>query len=110
MMCAFAQSPSTMALYGTDLRLRRANADMERVIGLSEEAMRGLRVSEIVADPQSEWTEECMRRALETGEQQHLQQGLHLAGHERESIWAVSLVPVRDTEGRCGAYSFPRTT
>jgi PAS domain S-box-containing protein len=98
-MWAFARSPSTTALYDTGLRLRRANADMERVIGLPEAAMQGLRVSEIVVDPEGDRTEQCMRRALETGEQQHLQQILHLAGHERESIWTTSLTPVRDAGG-----------
>ncbi|WP_338895065.1 SpoIIE family protein phosphatase [Streptomyces sp. TG1A-60] len=99
-MWAFARSPSAAALYDTGLRLRRANADMERVIGLPEAAMRGLRVSEIVVDPEGDRTEQCMRRALETGEQQHLRQTLHLVGHDRESIWTTSLTPVRDAEGR----------
>ncbi|MER5434115.1 SpoIIE family protein phosphatase [Streptomyces sp. NPDC002588] len=99
-MWAFARSPSATALYDTGLRLRRANADMERVIGLPEAAMRGLRVSEIVVDPEGDRTEQCMRRALETGEQQHLQQVLHLVGHDRESIWTTTLTPVRDGGGR----------
>ncbi|MET7679786.1 SpoIIE family protein phosphatase [Streptomyces sp. NPDC005423] len=98
-MWAFTRSPFTTALYDTGLRLRRANTDMERVIGLPEAAMRGLRVSEIVVDPESDRTEQCMRRALETGEQQHLQQSLHLAGQESESVWTTLLVPVRDAEG-----------
>ncbi|MCQ9180299.1 SpoIIE family protein phosphatase [Streptomyces sp. IBSBF 2953] len=98
-MWAFTRSPLTTALYDTGLRLRRANADMERVIGLPEAAMRGLRVSEIVVDPESDRTEQCMRRALETGEQQHLQQSLHLAGHESQSVWTTLLTPVRDAGG-----------
>ncbi|WP_159054838.1 SpoIIE family protein phosphatase, partial [Streptomyces dysideae] len=98
-MRAFTQSPDTTALYDTGLRLLRANANMERVIGLSEKAMQGLRVSEIVVDPQSDQTEQCMRRALDTGEQQHIQLALHLAGHERESFWTTSLTPVRDAGG-----------
>ncbi|MFF7760632.1 SpoIIE family protein phosphatase [Streptomyces griseorubiginosus] len=98
-MWAFTRSPVTTALYDTGLRLRRANADMERVIGLPEAAMQGLRVSEIVVDPESDRTERIMRRALETGEQQHLQQSLHLAGHESPSVWTTLLTPVRDAEG-----------
>ncbi|MFD5749538.1 SpoIIE family protein phosphatase [Streptomyces sp. NPDC127033] len=98
-MWAFAQSPATMALYDTGLRLRLANQDMERVIGLPEAAMRGLRVSEIVADPQGDRTEQLMRRVLATGAPQQGQVALRLAGHERESVWALSLVPVRDTAG-----------
>ncbi|MFJ5731774.1 SpoIIE family protein phosphatase [Streptomyces paradoxus] len=97
---SFAQAPYTMALYDTGLRLCWANGDMERVMGLSEEEMRGLRVTEIVLDPESERTEEGMRTALRTGRPQELGAALHLAGHERESVWSVSLVPVRDSGGR----------
>ncbi|MFJ3623063.1 SpoIIE family protein phosphatase [Streptomyces iakyrus] len=97
---SFAQAPYTMALYDTGLRLRWANGDMERVMGLSEAEMRGLRVTEIVPDPESERTEEGMRTALRTGRPQELGAALHLAGHERESVWSVSLVPVRDSGGR----------
>ena len=96
---AFTRSPFTMGLYDTGLRLRRANADMERVVGLPEEAMQGLRVSEIVVDVEGDRTEQCMRLALATGEPQHLQQHLRLTGHERESAWTTSLTPVRDTAG-----------
>ncbi|MFF8018055.1 SpoIIE family protein phosphatase [Streptomyces sp. NPDC007929] len=97
---SFTQSTCTTALYDTALRLVRANADMERVIGLPEEAMRGLRVSEIVHHPQADRAEEGMRRALDTGERQDLQVSLRLAGHERPSVWTVSLAPVRADDGR----------
>ncbi|MFH8499798.1 SpoIIE family protein phosphatase [Streptomyces coeruleorubidus] len=97
---SFAQAPYSMALYDTGLRLRWANAEMERVMGLSEQEMRGLRVTEIVLDPESERAEEGMRTALETGRLQELGAALHLAGHERESVWSVSLVPVRGSDGR----------
>ena len=96
----FTQAPCTMAVYDTGLRLRRANTDMERVIGLSEEAMRGLRVTEIVVDPESERTEAGMRRVVETGQLQELGAALHLAGHERHSMWSISLAPLWDAEGR----------
>ncbi|MEU6687778.1 SpoIIE family protein phosphatase [Streptomyces sp. NPDC046832] len=97
---SFTQSTCTTALYDTGLRLVRANADMQRVIGLPEEAMRGLRVSEIVHHPQADRTEQAMRRALDTGERQDLQVSLQLAGHERPSVWTVSLAPVRADDGR----------
>ncbi|CAM5746121.1 hypothetical protein STAFG_4762 [Streptomyces afghaniensis 772] len=97
---SFTQAPYAMALYDTGPRLRWANADMERVLGLSEQEMRGLRVTEIVLDPESERTEQGMRTALETGCLQELGAALHLAGHERESVWSVSLVPVRGSDGR----------
>ncbi|WP_405764248.1 SpoIIE family protein phosphatase [Streptomyces sp. NBC_00080] len=97
---SFTQAPCTMALYDTGLRLRRANADMERVMGLSEEAMRGLRVTELVRDPESERTEAGMRRVLETGRRQEIAAALHLVGQERQSVWSMSFAPVRDAEGR----------
>jgi PAS domain S-box-containing protein len=97
---SFTQAPCTMALYDTGLRLRRANADMERVMGLSEEAMRGLRVTELVRDPESERTEAGMRWVLETGRRQELGAALHLVGQERQSVWSMSFAPVRDAEGR----------
>ncbi|WP_438818499.1 SpoIIE family protein phosphatase [Streptomyces brasiliscabiei] len=96
---AFARSPSATALYDTGLRLRRANTDMERVIGLPEAAMVGLRVSEIVVDPEGDRTEQCMRRALETGEEQYLRQTLRMVGHARESVWTTTLTPVPDAGG-----------
>ncbi|GAA4309670.1 SpoIIE family protein phosphatase [Streptomyces venetus] len=97
---SFTQSTCTTALYDTRLRLVMANADMERVIGLPEEAMRGLRVSEIVHHPQADRTERHMRRALETGRRQDLEVSLHLAGHERATVWTVALAPVRAADGR----------
>ncbi|MFF7314345.1 SpoIIE family protein phosphatase [Streptomyces sp. NPDC008137] len=96
---SLTQSPCTTALYDTELRLRRANADMERVMGLTESEMRGLRVSEIVLDAESDRTEHLMRRVLETGERQHLRAALHLSGDRWESLWSVTLAPVHDHGG-----------
>ncbi|MEU1853372.1 SpoIIE family protein phosphatase [Streptomyces sp. NPDC019990] len=96
---SLTQSPCTTALYDTRLRLLRANADMERVMGLSEAEMRGLRVSEIVLDSQGERTEELMLKVLSSGEQQHLRAALQLAGQDHESVWSVSLAPVNDDQG-----------
>ncbi|QHY97757.1 Phosphoserine phosphatase RsbU [Streptomyces sp. S4.7] len=96
---AFAGSPATASLYDANLRLRLANSDMERAVGLSEEAMRGLRVSEIVADPQAVRTERHMRRVLETGEPDQVQALLKLADRRGRSTWTISLAPVLDPGG-----------
>ncbi|MGX1562799.1 SpoIIE family protein phosphatase [Streptomyces sp. NPDC055506] len=96
---SLTQSPCTTALYDTRLRLLRANADMERVMGLTEAEMRGLRVSEIVLDAESERTEHLMRQVLLTGERQHLRAALQLSGDRRESLWTVTLAPVHDPDG-----------
>jgi PAS domain S-box-containing protein len=96
---ALTQSPCTVALYDTGLRLLHANVAMEHALGLPEAQIRGLRLPEIVADPQSDHTEHLMGQVLATGERQYLRAAVHLAGHPRESEWSVSLAPVRDRAG-----------
>ncbi|WP_055551261.1 SpoIIE family protein phosphatase [Streptomyces sp. NBRC 110028] len=99
----FAQGPCTMAVYDTGLRLRWANQDMERVLGLTQEEIRGLRVPEITPGPEAEETEERMLRVLETGEEQHIELFLRMPGHDRPVAWSTSLAPLRDGEGRVAA-------
>ncbi|CAM5485806.1 SpoIIE family protein phosphatase [Streptomyces aurantiogriseus] len=98
---SFAQSPScALALYDTGLRLRRANAAMERSVALTEAEMRGLRVPEIVDNEAGELAEQDMLRALETGEPQYRENFLRAAGENREHAWSVFLAPLRDSGGR----------
>ncbi|EFL21328.1 putative PAS fold protein, partial [Streptomyces himastatinicus ATCC 53653] len=99
----FAQGPCTMAVYDTDLRLRWANQDMERVLGLTQEEIRGLRVPEISPGPEAEETEERMLRVLETGEEQHIELFLRMPGHDRPVAWSTSLAPLTDGDGRVAA-------
>jgi PAS domain S-box-containing protein len=89
-----------MALYDTGLRLRRANEDMERAMSLTEDEMRGLRVSEIVVHADSDKTERAMVRVLQTGEPQVLENHLRFEGESREHAWSCCLAPVRDENGR----------
>ncbi|WP_344273934.1 SpoIIE family protein phosphatase [Streptomyces hebeiensis] len=97
----FVGSPCTMALYDEQLRLRRVNDDMERVLGLAEDDIRGLRLPEIVRGPYSYEVERRMRRALESGETQYVEFPIRLVGHDRASAWAVSLAPLRgEDDGR----------
>ncbi|WP_411104177.1 SpoIIE family protein phosphatase [Streptomyces sp. cmx-4-9] len=67
----FVQSPCLQAVFDVRLRLVRANAGMERALGLSEAVMRGLRLTEIVPNPVSEETERRMQRVVESGECGH---------------------------------------
>ena len=99
----FTQGPCTMAVYDTDLRLRWANQDMERVLGLTQEEIRGLRVPEITPGPEAEETEERMLRVLETGQEQHIELFLRMPGHDRPVAWSTSLAPLRDGDGRVAA-------
>ncbi|MGW0989718.1 SpoIIE family protein phosphatase [Streptomyces sp. NPDC002486] len=97
---SFAQSPCcAQAIYDTRLRLRRANADMERAMALTEEEMRGLRVSEIVDDDAGRRAELDMARVLRTGEPQYEENYLRAPGESHEHAWSVFLSALRDHEG-----------
>ncbi|MFF5984941.1 SpoIIE family protein phosphatase [Streptomyces olindensis] len=97
---SFAQSPCcALALYDTRLRLRRANADMERSVALTEEEMRGLRVCEIVDDDAGARAERSMARVLRTGEPQYEENYLRAPGEDHEHAWSVFMSALRDPEG-----------
>ncbi|MBP8531946.1 SpoIIE family protein phosphatase [Streptomyces sp. MK37H] len=95
---AFAQAPCVLAVFDTDLRLVRANAEMEAAAALTEDRMRGMRLVELLSHPESEKTEEGMRRVLESGERQVLEAYLRVPG--REHAWTISLAPLKDRTGR----------
>ncbi|MBD0422038.1 SpoIIE family protein phosphatase [Streptomyces sp. TRM S81-3] len=101
---AFIQSPCALAVFGTDLRLVRANAAMERVLGFAEAEMRGLCLPEIAPHPVSEDADRRMRLVVKTGEPQYLQAGIRPAAppgpqHGRPA----SLAPMKDSGGRVRA-------
>ncbi|MFJ7337974.1 SpoIIE family protein phosphatase [Streptomyces sp. NPDC101116] len=97
---SFAQSPCcAQAIYDTRLRLRRANADMERATALTEEEMRGLRVSEIVDEDAGRRAELGMLRVLRTGEPQYEENYLRAPGEDHEHAWSVFVSALRDHEG-----------
>ncbi|MET8031219.1 PAS domain-containing protein, partial [Streptomyces avermitilis] len=95
----FNQSPCILAVFDTDLRLVTANTGMESALLLPEEQMRGLRLPEITPGPASEEAETKMRRALETGQTQHMQAYLHPTGVSTQRGWSTSLTPLKDPGG-----------
>ncbi|MFE4758498.1 SpoIIE family protein phosphatase [Streptomyces mirabilis] len=98
---SFEQSPCcNLALYDTKCRLRKANARMQRSHALTEDYMRGLRVSEFVGNQSGELGEEDMKRVLETGEPYYREYYRRTLGEPREHAWAVSQAPLRDGDGR----------
>ncbi|MGA5202936.1 SpoIIE family protein phosphatase [Streptomyces variegatus] len=97
---SFAQSPCcAQAIYDTRLRLRRANADMERSTALTEEEMRGLRVSEISDSDAGRRAERSMARVLRTGEPEYEENYLRASGESHEHAWSVFMSALRDHEG-----------
>ncbi|WP_128381011.1 SpoIIE family protein phosphatase [Streptomyces cavernae] len=99
---AFAQSPcGSMSVFDTDLRHRRSNDSGQRTLGLDDDALRGLMLSEVLPGvPYVEDVERSMVRALETGEPQHLETRARAPGETREHTWSVHVVRVEDTDGR----------
>ncbi|MEU4898300.1 SpoIIE family protein phosphatase [Streptomyces sp. NPDC044780] len=100
---SFLQAPCTMAVYDAGLRLRWANRDMEQVMDLAQEEMRGLRISEIMPGPESEVAEQAIRRVLETGDEQFLELSTVMPGDPRLFAWSTVVSPLRDPRGRVAA-------
>ncbi|MGH3323771.1 MAG: SpoIIE family protein phosphatase, partial [Streptomyces sp.] len=100
MRWGFREIPCILALFDTRLLLVRANTDMERSVGLTEDQIRGLRPSEMIPEhPEPGRVEQAMRRAMRTGERQHLRMVLRVPGEIREHAWAVWVSPARDEQG-----------
>ncbi|MFD9396000.1 SpoIIE family protein phosphatase [Streptomyces sp. NPDC060000] len=95
------QSPScATSVYDTDLRYRRSSRSAQRALGLSEEELRGLRMTDVLPLPLSEEVERRMRLALETGEPQYVENHGRAPGENREHAWSVHLYRVEDADGR----------
>ncbi|MGW0211132.1 SpoIIE family protein phosphatase [Streptomyces sp. NPDC003233] len=94
------QSPCAVAVYDAELRLRRMNDAMAEVIGLPEERVRGLRLSEIGGKPQSEELERGMLQVLTTGSPLDMQIFMRTGGEDRAHAWLAGMAPVRDDQGR----------
>ncbi|MGV9351490.1 SpoIIE family protein phosphatase [Streptomyces spiralis] len=102
----FDQSPCVLAIFDTDLRYVRTNADEERAVGLTGEQLRGMRVTEAVPHPECERIERAMQRVVETGGRQFLEIYLRVPGESREHAWAIHLAPLYDPDGRLCGVSF----
>ncbi len=98
MSLAFAQSPDALALCDTDLRLLRTNAEMARVLGLSEDRTRGLSASEIVRPGDGDKAIAAMRQARESGVAQHFETSLRTPDGSPRHFWSVSAIPLKDRD------------
>ncbi|MER5428200.1 SpoIIE family protein phosphatase [Streptomyces sp. NPDC002588] len=99
-MAALVQSPCAVAVYDERLRLAGINEAMTRVVGLPEERIRGLRLSEISGWAQSAEMEEHMVRVLADGQAQDVQTYARTGGEDHAHAWLARFAPVVDAEGR----------
>ncbi|MFJ1749518.1 SpoIIE family protein phosphatase [Streptomyces sp. NPDC088116] len=100
---AFTQQAFPMAIHDLDLRLLRANDVLCRIDGRTEDEMRGEPSGFLTGNRANAQVEAAMRRALRTGEPEHVQTFRQATGEARERAWAVSLSPLKDSDGRVRA-------
>ncbi|WP_369264608.1 SpoIIE family protein phosphatase [Streptomyces sp. R35] len=94
------QSPCAMAIYDERLRLYGINDAMAEVIGLPEDRIRGLRISEIGGKRESEELEEDMRAVLVSGEGRDVETYMRTGGEDRAHAWLARIAPLTDADGR----------
>ncbi|MDW6060054.1 SpoIIE family protein phosphatase [Streptomyces sp. FXJ1.4098] len=96
---ASQQSPCAVAIYDRMLRLRRINDQMAEVIGLPENEIRGLRISEIGGMLESEELERHMVEVLRTGERRDVETFRRVAAEAYAHAWSARLAPVKAPDG-----------
>jgi PAS domain S-box-containing protein len=97
---ALMQAPCAVAVYDERLRLARINAAMAEVIGLPEDRIRGLRLSEIGGRAQSADLERHMALVLADGRARDVQTYTRTGGETHAHAWLARFAPVTDAEGR----------
>ncbi|QTZ94977.1 SpoIIE family protein phosphatase [Streptomyces auratus] len=97
---AFAQCHLPLMIYDADLRALRASDGAAVELGLTEEQLRGRRVTEVLPPHVCNTVEEGMRRVFETGEPERF----HVHGRPRhgthERHWTVTASPLRNPAGQ----------
>ncbi|WP_369251461.1 SpoIIE family protein phosphatase [Streptomyces sp. R41] len=94
------QSPCAMAIYDERLRLYGINDAMAEVIGLPEARVRGLRISEIGGQRESERLEENLYGVLVSGEGRDVEVYMRTGGRDRPHAWMARIAPLTDADGR----------
>ncbi|MGQ4363766.1 SpoIIE family protein phosphatase [Streptomyces sp. SAS_272] len=101
MRWGFLESPCcATSVHDTDLRFCRSNQAAQRALGLDEEYLRGLRITDVLPTASAQDVERLMRRTLETGEPRHVENVVRAPGESRQHAWAVDLYRVQDADGR----------
>ena len=88
---AFTQSPFALAIHDRDLLCLRVNDRMCEMFGLTEDELRGRRLTDVLPGPQYGALERYMRQVLDTGEPTHRETYRRVPGETRERAWSVSV-------------------
>ncbi|MFF8942446.1 SpoIIE family protein phosphatase [Streptomyces sp. NPDC014864] len=97
---AFTQCHLPVMIFDSGLRALRASAGAVRELGMSEERMRGLRVTDILPPHVCRTTENGMRRVLETGAPEEFQIRGRARPEASERAWSITVSPIRSPSGR----------
>jgi PAS domain S-box-containing protein len=100
---AFTQSPFALAIHDRNLLCLRLNDRMCQMFGLTENDLRGRRLTDVLRGPQYDALERTMRRVLETGEATHRETYRRVPVETHERAWSVSVTPLKDEAGRTQA-------
>ncbi len=100
---AFTQSPFALAIHDRNLRCLRVNDRMCEMFGLTENELRGRRLTDVLSGPQYGALERYLRQVLETGEPTHRDTYRRVPGESRERAWSVTVSPLKDQAGRTHA-------
>ncbi|MFD2684151.1 SpoIIE family protein phosphatase [Streptomyces phyllanthi] len=95
-----AQSPCAAAVFDERLRLRGINDVMADAVGIPEENLRGLHMSEIVGGRQGEKLEEHLREVLTSGRRKDVQTFLQAADEDSAHAWSARIAPLADADGQ----------
>jgi PAS domain S-box-containing protein len=100
---AFTQSPFALAIHDRNLLCLRVNDRMCQMFGLTEDDLRGRRLTDVLHGRQYDALERTMRRVLETGEATHRETFRRVPVETHERGWSVTVSPLRDEAGRTQA-------
>lgn len=100
---AFTQSPFALAIHDRDLLCLRVNDRMCQMFGLTEDELRGRRLTDVLPGPQYDAIERYMRQVLEEGAPEHRETYRRVPGENREHAWSVYVSPLKDPAGRTQA-------
>ncbi|OAH12638.1 SpoIIE family protein phosphatase [Streptomyces jeddahensis] len=102
----FNQSPIAMTLHDGERRMIRANSEMTRILGRSEEQMRGLRAPDIAsASRTAERLDRALDLALRTGEPSMEEILDRVPPETQVRAWTTVISPLKDPAGQVRAAS-----
>src|SRR5438105_15599575 len=96
---AFTQSPFAEAIHDQDLLCLGINDRMCQMIGLSQDELRGRRLTDVLHGPQYDAMERYMRQVLDTGKPVQRETYRRVPGEGRERARSGFVSPLKDEGG-----------